>query len=407
MTLPYKPPYPRYRVKPMEALPSSTETWERWGTTPVSQTFPGTGTGSVQSVQTWDVVTPNFRRIVDAGGIINSPFTSIKDSKVYNAGTCTRTYVASPPPYPTGSIWRAVRNSNRMGLQGYSETAYVTDRLKSLAATSCLAKVGKPTADLGVTLAQYKQTLSLVKLPIAATQQYLKGLLSGKGTLAALNVGAGVHLAWIFGVVPLMEDTANVLSTIGTVPPQRNTARSAERDDYEQSYTWTFTGGGATGPVQGLYRRTVVVRAGCLWEWDVVSKSWLLGLENIPRILWDGLTFSFVVDWWINVGKYIYALTPNPYVHRLASWITIRDTKSWVETLGNLTSTDPAWSAVGGGDSSVRILETVTREPNDLSGLSGIRFKGKPMNQFQIDASVSLVIQLLYKVASKFGVRTS
>lgn len=136
----------------------------------------------------------------------------------------------------------------------------------------------------------------------------------------------------------------------------------------------------------------------------MVDKTWMLGLSNIPRILWDGATFSFVVDWFVNVGKFIYALTPNPYVRRLSSWITVRDTKSWVEKLGSLTSTDPAWSAVGGGDVSARILETVTREPNDLLGLSGIRFKGKPMNQFQVDASVSLIIQLLYKVASKWKV---
>lgn len=402
MTVPFKPPYPRYRERPAGTRPSSRETWELWNASPISQDFAGTGAGETQSVKTWDIVTPGFRRMAQEGSIVNSPFTSIKDSYSYSPGTCVRTYTASPPPYSTGAVWRASRNSNRMGLKGYNEAAYDPSRLKTLAATRCLAQVGSPTASLGITLAQYKQTLGLAKLPVQAALQYMRGLASGKGTLAALNVGAGVHLAWIFGLRPFMDDLANVLSTVRTVPPERNTSRASERDDFEANYTWEYNAGGAKGPVTGLYRRTTVVRAGCLWEWNAVDQTWMLGLTNLPGIIWDAITFSFVVDWWINAGKLISALTPNPYITRLASWITVRETRSWVESLGSLTSTDPAWTAVGGGDVAARVLETVSREPNDLVGHVGLAFKGKPMNQFQVDASVSLLIQLLYKVASKW-----
>jgi hypothetical protein len=46
-------------------------------------------------------------------------------------------------------------------------------------------------------------------------------------------------------------------------------------------------------------------------------------LRDIPATLWEVVPYSFVVDWFFNVGDWIQAFTPAPGITPLRNWATV------------------------------------------------------------------------------------
>jgi hypothetical protein len=50
------------------------------------------------------------------------------------------------------------------------------------------------------------------------------------------------------------------------------------------------------------------------------------GLTQPVEAIWELVPFSFIVDWFFNVGETLAAFTPNYGIESLASWYTVVDT---------------------------------------------------------------------------------
>lgn len=70
----------------------------------------------------------------------------------------------------------------------------------------------------------------------------------------------------------------------------------------------------------------VQVRAGILTKLDLLTESKLLGLEEIPQSIWELVPFSFIIDWFLNVGDIIGTWSPKIGTSVLASWSTVKET---------------------------------------------------------------------------------
>jgi len=68
----------------------------------------------------------------------------------------------------------------------------------------------------------------------------------------------------------------------------------------------------------------VNVRAGILYEYHRSPDTFGIGLSEVPVAGWEAIPFSFVADWFFNIGSYIEAITPISGVKRLGSWTTTR-----------------------------------------------------------------------------------
>lgn len=68
------------------------------------------------------------------------------------------------------------------------------------------------------------------------------------------------------------------------------------------------------------------VRAGVLTQAQQTNLSQLLGLDKIIETAWDLLPFSFIIDWFVNVGDTLCAWTPKVGFHVLTSWVTVDTT---------------------------------------------------------------------------------
>lgn len=148
---------------------------------------------------------------------------------------------------------------------------------------------------------------------IRSRQQYLSGIVAKdkaerlriKNELFALQTVTGTFLAWRYGISPLMGDlssAAQVLSgpckDVVEIRRSNSTAvkslyvydQNTREDSYEWIETCTLRGTATvTNPNLGLFNR--------------------LGIINPQVWLWDATPWSFVIDWWFPIGKFLSNFT--------------------------------------------------------------------------------------------------
>jgi hypothetical protein len=101
----------------------------------------------------------------------------------------------------------------------------------------------------------------------------------------------------------------------------------------------------------------------------------MLGLrdQDIPVTVWELVPWSFVVDWFVNVGDWIQAVTPNPSVTVKGSWTTtIVRTRDEVGPIRATlyVGTPPATTYVSVADGGDFTSESVIRISNPSLPLS-------------------------------------
>lgn len=161
----------------------------------------------------------------------------------------------------------------------------------------------------------------------------------------SLDALADRHLEIRYGLRPLYYDMMGALKALfKELRLQRHTYRGKQNvvsstsdtkvTTKEEDSTWRaidFT-------LSRSCEVSVEVRAGVLCEVDYDSLDpW--GLQSIAESLWDLVPYSFVVDWFFNIGDTIAAWTPNAGLSPRASWYKVKTTRI---STSNLVST--AWN---------------------------------------------------------------
>lgn len=136
------------------------------------------------------------------------------------------------------------------------------------------------------------------------------------------NVGSG-HLAWSFGWKPFISDLDYLWKTLTQhekilkdflakqgQPQYRRYKSSIISEDFENIYT---SPANSDFIVEGTHRtelhaslRYTYVVPGVEEEWFKVKAILdMLGLNRPLSVVWEAIPFSFVVDWFFNVGDFI------------------------------------------------------------------------------------------------------
>lgn len=90
------------------------------------------------------------------------------------------------------------------------------------------------------------------------------------------------------------------------------------------------------------------------------------------QTVWDLTPYSFILDWFINMGDIISAHAPVPGVKALASWVTTVDTTVYSSTVDNFSIAIyhggyhliDTGTTVGTGYGITKIVEETNRLPN-------------------------------------------
>lgn len=201
------------------------------------------------------------------------------------------------------------------------------------------------SAEMAVNLAERKQALSMMASRATQLTGFFRSLRKGRFGDAATYLGishsdprykkltseekmrrlgsktGGNYLEFHFGWSPLLNDIGGCVEILqGAVPRKYLKARSSE-----QFKDFVTSNKGTTSPIDRDYLYRSSVSMGCTLE--ISNPNLLLanqlGFVNPLALAWELVPFSFMVDWFVNVGDFLNSFTDfwgvdlqNAYVTR-------------------------------------------------------------------------------------------
>jgi hypothetical protein len=232
------------------------------------------------------------------------------------------------------------------------------DQLVSLALTKCYAKMNQSPIMGGEIAHDLTRTLGMLRRPLKGSFELIGKMLKykkihlGKTTKSATKASANAWLEYRYGWSPLVMDANQAFKQSFMIHEQyenrRLVARASENAMTDSSLGFTDVNAdgillSGTTAVKKDYR----ISAGVIYSVKAVKS----GLEAANAILgfrpndlialgWEIIPYSFVVDWFANIGTWISAITPAPGISILGSWVT-GVTESRVTVTGTMKYSRP------------------------------------------------------------------
>lgn len=335
-----------------------------------------------------DVVVPNFHKRSARGEVFINAMSSSKTKRTvtltsrhhhlpYPAGTpsgnkqCTYYYEQTKSPDPDGLNAAGSPTGHLDPIMGSVQN------LINLASTQAAANIDNPTFHGATFIAELRETLGFLRNPLGAFNKQLEDYRWRKRARKSLNhktTGEYIRDNWLsyrYAVRPLVQDIQNaaeaVARTVLDNEPLRQTARGfgSESGDTE-----------VTGTISSLYDhttrtvKTVSVRAGILYEMTRDPNTFGITVPDLPVALWEAIPYSFVADWFLNIGTFIQAISPVAGVKRLGSWTTVKTETN--------TTREIWWERPGSSSGITRVVtsdgrSTETYETTSVTRTPGIQ----------------------------------
>jgi hypothetical protein len=294
-----------------------------------------------------DVNNPNFKKDSSEGKIINQPMIKEKYDFICSPTVIAVDYDQDGYPKPTwhsgASFVDPLPTSYPFLLKTYPAEDvdnYLKDfeSERNVAIAAAYANVDESEMLALASLAELPETIQFLMKVLQKFIGICKKFTKKKVTLAATRLATKMSLKeyakaradiWMemrYAVRPLIYDTIQVVAALNVKgKPPRHTARGFHR--VEDSGTHDFDAWGDTSVlklnVHSVWRRESNYRAGVLYEIDVEGFGILnvLGIDKPLASIYDLTMFSFVIDWFLNIGDLIAALEPSSNLSPLSSWI--------------------------------------------------------------------------------------
>lgn len=250
--------------------------------------------------------------------------------------------------------------------------------------TKALAKRGDGKANYLETLAELDQAWRMVGSPFENLTALIKTLRrNGKRSKGYEKVAADskayiqfTSAEWLrfrYGISPVISDVKAMLEALETVyskGPRVFTARAVG-----QLFDRKISSGSIDSTTFKCdYQVTTAhtVKAKAYWYDRYTRSIWNdlgFSIQNISGLAWELTRYSFVLDWFVNVGDVIYANVPRVTYEPLGGQLVVREQKDTFYFPTAFTNKLPAlWNLTGGVSDTVhRADSTVNRSTPDYS----------------------------------------
>jgi len=153
------------------------------------------------------------------------------------------------------------------------------------------------------------------------------------------------YLLYQFGVRPLIDDVSDAAKSYGYKAGRAKRTRICVERNVNLS---------GTGPYHGYWKQSFTSSMTksiiCYVSSDNITDE--AGIFDITSIIWERIPYSFVVDWWFGVGKYLEAL----HTSRMISNTTFCRTSTSRVTCGPVQSGN-IYDITGYGGSYFRLIQ--------------------------------------------------
>lgn len=186
-----------------------------------------------------------------------------------------------------------------------------------------LSKIKEEKVNLALMLLEYRETARMFEQLANNVHTMYRGIKSGR-LKSLLHKGAcGTPSTWLlyrYGITPLASDVAGIRDVLesGLDTPLRRTYRISKHGT-DVSSRKLFFSGKTVGSVHTF--RDTHLRHFANVEYTSANLKGLtqLGLTNPALLAWEVIPYSFVIDWFVNIGDYLSSLDALTGVSRIAA----------------------------------------------------------------------------------------
>lgn len=322
--------------------------------TVVSQSLPGIA-GEYKSIA--DCSLPGYRAKRRQGQVV------LQDCHLYTWNReVTNGSLQEGPISKDGILGKAGSYALQSGdlartVEGHIEwpTSPLGDHVGSYEAAALIdatAKVKDSAVLGGETFSDLSKTISMFRRPFSSAQRLITKTMSRKAYWMIVERARYGHLpmvervqratskAWLetrYGWLPIIGDANAILKQTALARQHLDeqlqhrllVARASKRglwnkdSSFESSLVYEYKAKGSLS-----VDHTLKVDAGVLYhrkmetQTDYIMRSLGLRLTDIPATMWEVVPYSFVMDWFVNLGPWIRAMTPDPNTHIIGNWVT-------------------------------------------------------------------------------------
>lgn len=344
-----------------------------------------------------DYVTSDFYRLQAEGKIINNPMTKsyesitrelINFSWLYKLQSGTLT--CDPPKYVEVGDYSMSGTRDIQFFLGESneflDTPDLSDDIEDqmdICVNRSYSEIGADQTLAIATVAEMDETVVGLTFILSKVLRVLRSI--RRADLRALNREitsrelTQTYMAARYTLRPLYYDTKGLINVFtNNDKPGRRTFRASSHIEGHDSdmvndilYSDYYITCGISFARSSSYE--VKTRAGVLTHAQKANLAQLMGLDSLVETSWELIPFSFIIDWFSNVGDTICAWTPKLGFHILTSWVTVDTTitqatvatgptLSYQDNRGYTHRVAPTYNCSGGR--SERVVKTFTRVPN-------------------------------------------
>lgn len=285
-----------------------------------------------------DFVVPNFRSRVARGEVFFNSMTKTVEEVSAHGSTPLgwRNVGSSHSDRSTPGGWYNIADmaGNMAESEKDAGSGMDVSRLGVLAGTQARANVNDPTFQGMVFLAELRETIGFLRNPLRSWNDLLnrwkragrrKVRPSTAKTMSLASFITDNWLAYRYAVRPIIKDASDVMAAIEQQkkpPPVRYSARGRASDELHKLSTGVVPAWYSEITRESTHTFTASARAMILYEIATGYDHFGANLSQVPLTAWEVVPFSFVVDWFANVGTYVSAITPRAGVKELGACTT-------------------------------------------------------------------------------------
>lgn len=353
-----------------------------------------------------DKVIPGYHERSKRGEVFINPLGKHRWERTISGGGFSFQNDPQNNPYFEDTYKGYYAIDRKGGTSGHASVPIDVLALQKEAGTKAQADIDSPEFEGLVFAGELNETLRFLRSPLRGFGDFLKDMRRRKnasrfqkGKTVAQFAGDS-WLSYRYGVRPLVNDAQNAIEAVRSVAkkqPLRRTARgyasasdSIEQTELASQYSanveWTTN-----------TNRELSVRCGVLYELHRRADTFGVSVSQIPSAAWELIPFSFVADWFVNIGPYVRAITPKVGVKVLGNWTTTQDIQQSFTTSFVKSMDDKDDVILNPGHCQEQYLtEDLTRAPGLTIGLTHREYVLRNgLDIGKIVDSVALIDQLL------------
>lgn len=318
---------------------------------------------------------PNFRNIQKSGGIILSDC----NLSVSNRSVTPCSLSSSRTDLP----WSATCTGDGYGwFSGWPGVVdldpYIMDSNALL--IKAYAEMKRGAVMTGELLYELGETVAMLKHPFAGATKLLGQMAKMRSHLAssaktAAKAASNAWLEYRYGWKPLILDGCEIIKECHKKRDKCERRRLIARAGSKGSKTKDLFKPADSGSARVFYftgENTVKRDVGVIYDVvntttsDDLARSFSVRASDIPATIWELVPYSFVVDWFMNVGDWIQAVTPVPGLNVQGHWCSTSSNLKYTIS-GNIERrvNGPVTEMNGSLGSSTSTVGTFTRACNE------------------------------------------